>query len=95
MRLHRPGKVQGAGVQYTLVNGRVLPDGGYQAPLVALVCNLLPGGAARLSVVAVQTLFHEFGHVRRAAWTSSALFVRLYSHSDRACLRSLAFDMQL
>ncbi len=63
---YRPGKVQGAGVQYTLVNGRALPGGGgYQRPAVALVCNFPPGGATPLSVVAVQTLFHEFGHVRR------------------------------
>ncbi len=62
--MHRRGKVQSAGVQYTLVNGRALADGLYQAPVVALVCNFPPGASAPLSVVAVQTLFHEFGHVR-------------------------------
>ena len=56
--------MQGAGLQYTLVNGRRLPDGSYQQPLVALVCNFAPGRSTRLSVSAVETLFHEFGHVR-------------------------------
>lgn len=60
----RSGKVQGPGVQFTLVNGRQLPDGSYQRPSVALVCNFPSGAAAPLSVIAVQTLFHEFGHVR-------------------------------
>jgi Zn-dependent oligopeptidase len=64
--IHRPGKVPGPGVQFTLVNGRLLPDGAYQRPMVALVCNFPPpqqGRETPLSVTAVQTLFHEFGHV--------------------------------
>jgi Peptidase family M3 len=60
--------VPGPGVQFTLVNGRRLSGGAYQRPMVALVCNFPPqqqGRQAPLSVLAVQTLFHEFGHVRR------------------------------
>lgn len=64
----------GPGVQFTLVNGRVLPGGAYQRPAVALVCNFPPpqqGREAPLSMTAVQTLFHEFGHVSRRSQLSA------------------------
>jgi thimet oligopeptidase len=47
-------------------NGRVLPDGTYDLPLAALVCNFPPPSADKPSLLAhgdVETLFHEFGHV--------------------------------
>jgi len=47
-------------------HGRVLPDGTYDLPLAALVCNFPPPSADKPSLLAhsdVETLFHEFGHV--------------------------------
>jgi thimet oligopeptidase len=46
--------------------GRVLPDGRYELPLAALVCNFPPPTADKPSLLQhadVETLFHEFGHV--------------------------------
>ncbi|HVU16526.1 MAG TPA: M3 family metallopeptidase [Candidatus Didemnitutus sp.] len=46
--------------------GRVLPDGTYDLPLAALVCNFPPPSADKPSLLShsdVETLFHEFGHV--------------------------------
>jgi thimet oligopeptidase len=47
-------------------NGHFLPDGTYDLPLAALVCNFPPPSADKPSLLAhsdVETLFHEFGHV--------------------------------
>ena len=47
-------------------SGRVLPDGRYELPVAALVCNFPPASADKPSLLAhadVETLFHEFGHV--------------------------------
>ncbi|HEY4301966.1 MAG TPA: M3 family metallopeptidase [Candidatus Didemnitutus sp.] len=47
-------------------NGGVLPDGSYDLPLQALVCNFPPPSADKPSLLShgdVETLFHEFGHV--------------------------------
>lgn len=78
----------GPGVQFTLVNGRLLPDGAYQRPTVALVCNFPPpqqGREAPLSVTAVQTLFHEFGHVSwRRLLSARCMLEHLLSTSPRA-----------
>lgn len=58
----RSGKCPGA-AHFTLRSGRRLPSGGYQTPLVALVCNFAAqGGRVQLSHGEVQTLYHEFGH---------------------------------
>ncbi len=51
--------------QFGIVDGRRLPDGRYQRPVVALVCNFAAPGADQPSLLdhrEVETLFHEFGH---------------------------------
>jgi thimet oligopeptidase len=51
--------------QFGIVDGRFLPDGRYQRPVVALVCNFAPPSADAPSLLdhrEVETLFHEFGH---------------------------------
>ncbi len=48
------------------LRGNVLPDGRYELPLAALVCNFPPPTADKPSLLShsdVETLFHEFGHV--------------------------------
>jgi Zn-dependent oligopeptidase len=48
------------------LSGRMLPDGRYELPLAALVCNFPPPAADKPSLLKhgdVETLFHEFGHV--------------------------------
>ncbi|CAL8472167.1 g11709 [Coccomyxa elongata] len=57
----RRGKVTGAS-HFTLRCGRELPGGGYQAPIVAVVCSFAVSSAGALSPDQAQTLFHEFGH---------------------------------
>lgn len=51
--------------QFDIVGGKLLPDGKYQRPTVALVCNFPPPSADKPSLLThsdVETLFHEFGH---------------------------------
>ncbi len=51
--------------QFGIVDGKLLPDGKYQRPTVALLCNFPPPTADKPSLMAhseVETLFHEFGH---------------------------------
>jgi thimet oligopeptidase len=50
---------------FEVVGGKLLPDGKYQRPTVALVCNFPPPTADKPSLLShsdVETLFHEFGH---------------------------------
>ena len=58
--------------QFGLIDGRRLPDGDYQCPCVALVCNFPPPNAGQPSLLShteVKTLFHEFGHALHSLLT--------------------------
>src|SRR5438876_10462070 len=51
--------------QSDIISGKLLPDGKYQRPTVALLCNFPPASADNPSLLThqdVETLFHEFGH---------------------------------
>ncbi len=51
--------------QFDIISGKMLPDGKYQRPTVALLCNFPPATADKPSLLThqdVETLFHEFGH---------------------------------
>jgi thimet oligopeptidase len=51
--------------QFDIISGKLLPDGKYQRPTVALLCNFPPPSADKPSLLTHQdvvTLFHEFGH---------------------------------
>src|SRR6266513_3110452 len=51
--------------QFDIISGKLLPDGKYQRPTVALLCNFPPATADKPSLMThsdVETLFHEFGH---------------------------------
>src|SRR5438045_4219360 len=51
--------------QFEIITGKLLPDGKYQRPTVALLCNFSPPAADKPSLMThqeVETLFHEFGH---------------------------------
>ena len=51
--------------QFEIIGGKRLPDGKYQRPTVALICNFPPPSEGKPSLLThtdVETLFHEFGH---------------------------------
>ena len=51
--------------QFDIISGKLLADGKYQRPTVALLCNFSPPTADKPSLLThqeVETLFHEFGH---------------------------------
>jgi len=51
--------------QFDIISGKLLPDGRYQRPTVALLCNFPPATGDKPSLMThtdVETLFHEFGH---------------------------------
>jgi thimet oligopeptidase len=51
--------------QFEIISGKLLPNGKYQRPTVALLCNFSPPAADKPSLMThqeVETLFHEFGH---------------------------------
>ena len=51
--------------QFEIIGGKLLQDGKYQRPTVALLCNFPPPTADKPSLLThqeVETLFHEFGH---------------------------------
>ena len=50
---------------FPLISGKQLPNGHYQRPTVALICNFPTPGKDKPSLLShdnVETLFHEFGH---------------------------------
>ncbi len=58
--------------QFGIIGGKRLPDGKYQRPTVALVCNFPPPSEGKPSLLShsdVETLFHEFGHVMHSILT--------------------------
>jgi Zn-dependent oligopeptidase len=58
--------------EFEIVGGKLLPDGKYQRPTVALLCNFPPGSGDKPSLMThsdVETLFHEFGHALHAITT--------------------------
>ncbi len=58
--------------QFGIIEGKRLPDGKYQRPTVALICNFPPPDAGKPSLLAhseVETLFHEFGHAMHSVLT--------------------------
>jgi len=57
---------------FGLIDGKLMPNGEYQRPVVAMICNFpAPAGdkPALLSHGDVETLFHEFGHVMHGLLT--------------------------
>ncbi|MEP6699154.1 MAG: M3 family metallopeptidase [Verrucomicrobiota bacterium] len=57
---------------FEIIGGKLLPEGKYQRPTVALLCNFPPPSADQPSLMThsdVETLFHEFGHVLHAITT--------------------------
>src|SRR5207237_3796061 len=51
--------------EFEILGGKLLPDGKYQRPTVALLCNFPPASADKPSLMThsdVEPLFHEFGH---------------------------------
>ncbi len=51
--------------QFDIISGKLLPDGEYQRPTVALLCNFPPPTGDAPSLMThqdVEVLFHEFGH---------------------------------
>ncbi len=64
--------------EFGIVPGKLLPDGKYQRPTVALLCNFPPPQKDKPSLLShgdVETLFHEFGHALHAIVTT-AKYVR-------------------
>ena len=58
--------------EFGIIDGKLLPDGRYQRPVVALVCNFpAPAGdhPSLMSHDNVTTVFHEFGHAMHAILT--------------------------
>jgi thimet oligopeptidase len=58
--------------QFGIIAGKLLPDGKYQRPVCALVCNFPPPQPGKPSLMAheeVVTVFHEFGHAMHTILT--------------------------
>jgi thimet oligopeptidase len=58
--------------QFGIIEGKLLADGKYQRPTVALICNFpspQPGAPSLLAHEDVETLFHEFGHAMHSILT--------------------------
>ncbi len=60
--------------QFDVTPAARLPDGRYQRPVAALVCNFPPPGNGKPSLLTyddVETLFHEFGHALHTVLTQA------------------------
>jgi thimet oligopeptidase len=58
--------------QFGIIEGKLLPNGKYQRPTVALICNFPSPGKDKPSLLShqdVETLFHEFGHAMHSIVT--------------------------
>src|SRR6266487_2249517 len=58
--------------QFDIISGKLLPNGKYQRPTVALLCNFPPASGDAPSLMThqdVETLFHEFGHALHSVVT--------------------------
>src|SRR5438067_11970485 len=58
--------------EFEILGGKLLPDGKYQRPTVALLCNFPPASADKPSLMShseVETLFLEFGHALHSITT--------------------------
>ena len=58
--------------EFGIIEGKLLANGKYQRPTVALICNFpspQEGKPSLLAHVNVETLFHEFGHAMHAILT--------------------------
>ncbi len=72
----RDGKYKHA-ASFTLINGRVLPDGTYQKPVSAIVANFAKPSPGRPSLLKhgeheeIETFFHEFGHIMHQTLTTA------------------------
>ncbi|MBI5238921.1 MAG: Zn-dependent oligopeptidase [Elusimicrobia bacterium] len=67
----REGKYKHAAA-FTLIQGRVLPDGSYSKPVSAIVANFDKPAPEKPSTIPhsdVETLFHEFGHIMHQTLT--------------------------
>lgn len=60
--------------QFDIIGGKLLPNGKYQRPTVALLCNFPPASPGQPSLLShsdVETLFHEFGHALHSIVTKA------------------------
>jgi len=58
--------------QFGIIEGKLRPDGKYQRPVCALVCNFPPPQPDKPSLLShdeVETVFHEFGHAMHTILT--------------------------
>ena len=58
--------------QFGIIEGKLLPNGKYQRPTVALICNFPPPEPNKPSLLShqeVETIFHEFGHAMHSILT--------------------------
>jgi thimet oligopeptidase len=58
--------------EFGLIDGKLLPNGKYQRPVCALICNFPAPGKDKPSLLEhsdVETLFHEFGHAMHTILT--------------------------